>query len=81
MIEEENSVTALFPVAPKRCGRGAEPYSYSEKLAESDSQQPEGVTPWRNNHGWQNELSKPDGHAATFEDNSGCQWGGSHDQR
>ena len=30
VTEEENSVTVLLPVAPKRCGRGAEPYSYLE---------------------------------------------------
>lgn len=43
----------------------------AQKLAESDSKQPKGVTPQRDNQGRQSELSEPDGHAATLEDTSG----------
>lgn len=72
---EENSMTTLFSVAPKRRGRvGGPPQALrrSQKLAESDSQQPEGVTPRRNKHTCWHELSKPDGNAATLEDNAGA---------
>lgn len=73
MIGKENSMTTLFSVAPKRRGRVSGPPQVlrSQKLAESDSQQPKGVTPCRNKHTCWHELSKPYGNAATLEDNAG----------
>lgn len=84
VTEEENSVTVLLPVAPKRCGRGAESYSYPENGLEVSwewqsaawgnhtmEDQP-CVAEWTEQTRW---------HAATFKDNSGCQRGGFHDQR
>lgn len=84
VTEEENSVTVLLPVAPKRCGRGAEPYSYLENGLEVSwgwqstawenhtmEEQP-CVAEWTEQTRWR---------VATFKDNSGCQRGGFHDQR
>ena len=84
VTKEENSVTVLLAVAPKRCGGGAEPYSDPENGLEVSrewqsaaggnhtmEEQP-CVAEWTEQTRW---------HAATFEDNSGCQRGGFHDQR
>lgn len=72
MIGKENSMTTLFPVAPKRRGRvGGPPQSLRSLRSQLRVTANSSKDHATQEHSCGHELSKPDGNAATLEDNSG----------